>query len=774
MNKTGEDRMVSTQCPNRRQPLCQEFLRILEGVLVLQSCAAFADVATATVPANTDATLDEAFTAGYVSGVADYAGLLAATDLIVNGAGRLIIDKDLKTDGYAGEVHVSAGSRLQLRVTGALGDKAHGTFVADGATLETWTDGAQNTLSFIGEPLAFAGTGVDGEGALVSLTTANSQRNGAWGGSVLTMTGDAMVRLKGKKSNFDFPYMNATFDSDKLDMNGHSLTFCGPGGTSDYYTLPVRMNIVNPGHIIASNNVYISMNNRNSLGGSSANTFTLAVRSRLDFYQPTDIGRRKWTLIVKSEDVRNAVLSTSVGGIWDGPIQWEGTSSDSPILFTQKSENDKGNNVQFMGSFSTERGLEVANSTPDANRNLYPAPTLAFAGRGNRIGGVLKATDMEVSFTTDPKPSLGGIEIQNSTVSVNRQGIAGLWKGINQDYLSWNDTSAPSETRLRQDFVNHYNSNIATEEYVIYTNSVALGPDVVMNATKPNYSKATLVTYKGYFWNTGGNRVITFLSHVNGYVHIRMQRADGVWNSPVYMTDVTKASAPGGVRLASNGAYKIVIIVALHNGNGGTNAALAGDYGIMYCFGPQTSTSTDPADYMPLMDPGDGSLFTRYVPGTDEYEELGAYGTEPFELAKQLTGSAGSTLALGGGNYCVGAVTGAVTVVLDAAMPHAEHAPFTVADELHCRAADLVAGEHLTVTGALKFAEGSILSVSGTKSFPDYGTFVAAESTEAIVGVPALVSGAQSRLKMKVYASPSDGKKLLVDVAPKGTVVFFR
>ena len=532
MNKIGEDRMVSMQRPNRRQPLCPDFLRILGGMLVLQSCAAFADVATVTVPANTDATLDEAFTAGYVSGVADYAGLLAATDLIVDGAGRLIIDKDMKTDGYAGEVHVSAGSRLQLRVTGALGDTAHGTFVADGATLETWTDGAQDTLSFIGEPLTFAGTGVDGEGALVSLTTANRQRNGAWGGTVLTMTGDAMVRLKGKKSNFDFPYMNATFDSDKLDMNGHTLTFCGPGGTSDYYTLPVRMNIVNPGHIIASNNVYISMNNRNSLGGSSANTFTLAVRSRLDFYQPTDIGRRKWTLIVKSEDVRNAVLSTSVGGIWDGPIQWEGTSSDSPILFTQKSENDKGNNVQFMGSFSTERGLEVANSTPDANRNLYPAPTLAFAGRGNCIGGVLKATDMEVSFTTDPKPSLGGIEIQNSTVSVNRQGIAGLWKGINQDYLSWNDTSAPSETRLRTDFVDHYNSNIAPDAYVIYTNSVVQGPDVVMNATKPNYGKATLVTYKGYLWNTGGNRVITFLTHVNGYVLIRVQRVDGVWNSP--------------------------------------------------------------------------------------------------------------------------------------------------------------------------------------------------------------------------------------------------
>ena len=321
--------------------------------------------------------------------------------------------------------------------------------------------------------------------------------------------------------------------------------------------------------------------------------------------------------------------------------------------------------------------------------------------------------------------------------------------------------------------MNHYSppSDQYSDPFLIYTNSVAMGPDVVMNATKPNYNLPTLVTYKGYLWNTGGNRVITFLSHVNGFVHIRMRRADGVWNSPVYMTDVTKASAPGGVRLASNGAYKIVIIVALHNGNGGTNAALDGDYGIMYCWGDYTSTSTDPADYMPLMDPGDGSLFTRYVPGTDEYEELGAYGTEPVELTKHLTGSVGSTLAIGGGNYSVGAVTGAVTV-LNTSMPHIENTAFTITDELACHAADLIAGEHLSVTGALKFAQGAMLAVTDSRQLPQQGDYVVAEASDGITGTPVPVSESFRKIT-KVYLS-GDGTKLMARILAKGTVMTIR
>ena len=734
--------------------------------MAVLSMSVFADTATITVPQNVDATLDEAIAAGYMTGVADYAGLLTAGDLVVDGPGRLVIDRDLRAGGYAGEVHVVAGATLRLTVSGALGDTAHGTFVADGATLETWTDGEQNSLNFLGEPLSFAGTGVDGDGALVSLTTASNQRRASWGGTVLTMTGDALVHVKGTKI-FDFPYQFNHANS-SLDMNGHTLTFCGPysSGTSTI-TLPLRLDIANPGHIVVSNGLYISVNHDNNFRGDAANTFTIAdAISRFDLFAATTSGAMPWSLVFGPQARNNAFLSSDNGGRYDGPIVWQNVATVPSFVVTASSG---GGDVVFGGAFSSETGLTVANGTKGANHDLY-RPTLAFNGRGNRIGGTLRVSDLETAFV-ESAPSLDGVEIVNTKLSVGGGGdIAGLWKGINQDYLSWNITSAPSETRCREDFMNNYRGH-KPSDWTFYTNSVALGPDAAMNATKPDYGKTALVTYKGYIWNTGGNRVITFLTQVHGYVLVKVERAADTWNGPD-VTDVKVTSGPVGVRLASNGAYKIAIALALHDGKGGSNGSVGGDYGIMYRWGSSTSTSTDPNDYLPLMDPGDGSLFTRVAPGDEEYDAI--YGTEPFELSRSVTGDASSTLSLGGGNYCVGAVTGAVTVVLDAAMPHAEHAAFTVADELHCRAADLVAGEHLTVTGALKFAEGSILSVSGTKSFPDYGTFVAAESTEAIVGVPALVSGVQSRLKLKAYASPSDGKKLLIDVAPKGTVMFFR
>lgn len=734
------------------------------AALIGVSGVALADTATITVPADQDKTLDEAIAAGYMTGVADYAGLLAASDLVVNGAGRLIIDKDLNTDGYAGEVHVAAGSTLRLTTSGALGDTAHGTFVADGATLETWTDGAANTLGFKGEPLSFAGAGVDGEGALVSLTTANEQRYGAWGGTVLTMTGDAMVRLKGARSNIDFPYNSLSTSS--IDMNGHTLTLCGPGG-KNYYTVPVRLNVSNPGHIVASNKMYVSMNYNNYLRGTTNNTFTLDRDSRLDFFQCTNSGVKAWTLIVKGEAERNAMLSSSGGGWWDGPVRWLGSGAD--ILYAVKSSSTTRNTTTFAGPYTTDRGLDITNTTADAN---YPKPVVAFTGRGNRIGGRLRATDVTVKFE-ELNPSIGALNLVNAKMTFNRYVISGLWKGTNQAYISWNNTSAPEETRCRMDFMNnYYPSAKIPSEWTYYTNAIAYGPDVAMEATKPMYGKTTLVTYSGYLWNnTGKTQRITFLTHVSAYFRIAILREDGTtWNGPS-RTDVNASGGPTAV-LLTPGPHRIAMAFALHDGKGGVNSALSGDYGIMYYMGDSASTSTDPADYQPFMDPGDGSLLTRFIPDTDEYDELGIFGAEPAELTSSVTGYGDSTLSLCGGNYSVGSVTGALTVV-NAAMPHTANVAFTVKDELVCRAADLLAGEHLVVTGALKFAQESILSVTDPKTLPQSGTYVVAESTEAITGAP---SGDPSlrRTNMRVYVSPSDSKKLMADISVKGLVMAIR
>ena len=70
-------------------------------------------VVTISVPVGQQVTLEEAFSKSFVEGATDYAGLLAADDLIVAGAGRLVIDENLKTAEYKGEVHVKKGATLR-------------------------------------------------------------------------------------------------------------------------------------------------------------------------------------------------------------------------------------------------------------------------------------------------------------------------------------------------------------------------------------------------------------------------------------------------------------------------------------------------------------------------------------------------------------------------------------------------------------------------------------------------------------------------------------
>ncbi len=106
-----------------------------------------ASVYTVTLPQGATNTLEEAFMMGCVTSdvvgeTATLAGLYAASDLRVKGAGRLEIATDLKAAGYAGEIHVENGAVLRVTVTGALGDTVDGTFVADGATLEAYTAGS--------------------------------------------------------------------------------------------------------------------------------------------------------------------------------------------------------------------------------------------------------------------------------------------------------------------------------------------------------------------------------------------------------------------------------------------------------------------------------------------------------------------------------------------------------------------------------------------------------------------------------------------------------
>ena len=355
-------------------------------------CAVAAPVYTVTLPNGTTNTLDEAFSNGYVTSddaqeTPSYDGLCAAADLRVKGGGRLEINTDLKSAGYTGEVHVVAGAILRITANGALGDTAHGTFVADGATLENESLDKDNnsTLDFANESLSFAGTGVDGLGALVARTPQKQERNGVWGGTKLTMTGDATISTVAGYQ--DFPNNSS---NNSLNMNGFTLTVSGldnekgqgPGGVC------LRPVITNPGHIVITN-CGASINDAANLGGSAENTFTLAARSSLELYQITTPGKKKWTLRVpKSNGNVRALKSSSTGGIWDGPVRFE-----HDLLFFVDSQ---WNNRYFTNSTSLFGPVTIRGCLTITNECAEPAPsTLTLASSENDIAGPVKLCAFE-------------------------------------------------------------------------------------------------------------------------------------------------------------------------------------------------------------------------------------------------------------------------------------------------------------------------------------------------------------------------------------------
>ena len=119
---------------------------------------------------------------------------------------------------------------------------------------------------------------------------------------------------------------------------------------------------------------------------SSNNTFTIRrPNTRLDLYHATNEGGKKWKLIFAPEVRGNALLSTSGGGRWDGPIVWQNNTVSS-LYIAGTTTSSSGCDITFAGPFTTDTGMEVTNTTAAANYNLYPKPQLLFTGHGYSSG----------------------------------------------------------------------------------------------------------------------------------------------------------------------------------------------------------------------------------------------------------------------------------------------------------------------------------------------------------------------------------------------------
>ena len=666
-----------------------------------------ASTVTISVPVVTDYTLDQAFANGCVSGASDVAALCAADDLQIDGAGRLIIDQDLKTAGFAGEIHVNAGATLRLAVTGALGDTAHGTFVADGATLETLASSG-TSLDFYGEPVSFAGTGVDGTGTLKALST-TVQRNGAWGGSVLTMTGDATIS-QATHQNQLFPIGDS---ASTLNMNGFDLTIVGLHPNDN---LTFRPTISNPGNIVATN-VHLVVRHQAVFPGGAAHTLTISANARLQLFSCSEAtrGNRTWTISIPQGGLSDALNVASAAAWWNGPIEF-GCTSSVPVPFN----------------------LTLASPV------TATAP-VAFCGPS-------------VSPTTVTLPSSGnvfqgGITLQDAVLKLDSGENDGrFYAGLNYG------TDTPSGSAS-------WNTFYYTKDGPTTTNKVVLDFSDMGDGTK--FSTGFGTFYAGYIWNPSPSPVTWRLAGYANRLFFLKVNGNEVWGKPdenkVVFNNVTLYSGANRVdyRLAT-GANGVRNWNASQAATANWTAALP----VAYC--TTSTTSTDPADFQPLADPGDGSVLRIAVEGTDYWNELAA-ANDKSQTWGGLAAADGETVDVGQSDVTVSALDGAPAITSRFSIAPAE--TFTITGTWTLDADVVADGARLESVPALVFAPGATLAVPGYKAIANGYEYTIAHSAKGIDGVPAFDSKTAQYCSVRISA---DGKSLLLKSVPPATVISLR
>ncbi len=279
--------------------------KVLLGLVLSASVGAFA---AANGAINSDGDYEVTVASGdVVLSAEDVTALGTHVNLVKKGLGRLIIDTNLRTAGWDGEVRVKEGY-LRARQLGALGKTSKGTFVSDGATFEVDGSvvGGNNTTGFLnGEPFTIIGRGmqVDGVDQGVIRNVANDQYPGV---GKVTMLGNCLYAT-GKENSYRLDCRSAT-----LDMNGYTLT------TRGYFALTVAT-IANPGNIVVEEGRLV-IESVTKFNGSAANKLTIAKDAVLYFQGAR--GDMGWTLELNDGSTLQSISTgtDSTYNTWSGPV----------------------------------------------------------------------------------------------------------------------------------------------------------------------------------------------------------------------------------------------------------------------------------------------------------------------------------------------------------------------------------------------------------------------------------------------------------------------
>ena len=722
------------------------------------------------------------------------------TNLVKLGRGTLSVSDDLTS--YRGDITVHEGtySFATNAALGRLSNDAGTVYVEDGATLDYHPVKAAS--GWYTKRIVFGGGGVNGAGALSFSGPGTNSR--MCFGSNLVMRANALIR---NNTSNTYLYQAGGSYPVWLDMNGHTLAFSGG---------PIVLGclkVMNPGHIIVSNQTFYLNNGGNNLGGGAENTFTYRNSSGY-FKFGSESGSTPWTL--KPESLRvitmddGGISSSTNGNYWTGPVElndnqrfevqpktghfslkgpvtgdgWlsvRGTSGGGHIHLFSSENSFTGGAVGYQatyhlwndgalpadgGSLSlTNAGVRLEN--PNVT---YTLPTLELYKSNSVSGGkgswrnVVKSGDGAAVW--DSLSGSGLLDVKSGTVRFAmspRAQLAGLIEGKRTYYTG--------NTDIYNDW----------KALTVATNGVTLSPEAYYNfshhlwtdpwpADQTSSSRRFTISYTGYLWNNETTNVTwSFAGCLYTHFGVVVDRTNVVFR----WTGDGNGTAKGSVTV-SPGPHHFDVrgyITQIGSNSNPRDSRLTWPTGnFAVGFDPLGRGSSNQADYQKLIDPGDGSLLTwdlpdqviegvTTVPGTAETVGSAA----PVFRKMRFAAGTGADFRYA---YRLESLEGfpAITGATD---------HFTVTSNWTIRASEIVSGCRLTTPGRLAFASGATISMEGSlplqESYPR--VFVIARSGIPDESLPEIAKGEKRGWAVQRSA---DGLDIELVQTAKGLKIIFR
>jgi autotransporter-associated beta strand protein len=339
------------------------------------------------------------------------------------------------------------------------------------------------------------------------------------------------------------------------------------------------------------------------------------------------------------------------------------------------------------------------------------------SGRIQGGSGTFSRIDKQSPNTMEYYSGIGSplLNVEGGTVKLPRGPAPGLWEGTNSTVIGGALTGSAATTNL-----------------------IARGPNILNNTLFPHYGArfGFNTSYTGYIWNrTGADATWTFAMSAEQYtrmdidgVEVMRQRRstsapegnDGVHKFQA----ITLTPGPHLVHIRCN-ASKLYCTTNMFVESGGT-ARWPQDFGFVF---DKQGRSVDVADYPDgdysaitnhfevVLDPGDGSLFTRSIDEAD------------LPHFNEMRFAAGTTLDLNGNAYVASTLSGLPNIVSTATDTMANPS-LTITNRFVVNAGDLVADPSLKLSLAMPLSFGADAGVTVTNlAALARGTYTLAEVT---------------------------------------------